>query len=322
MLRLSPPKYERLRRATTLGVRPCGAQFNVAANFTALGGASTFLTRLPDNELGYLGRAFGESCGVNMSNARLVDNPKIGIVFLEFSMAPRRQVHLYDRNGSAAATTEAGDFAWEQLLPGAHYAYTDGIFPALSKQTEQTTLTFLEQAKAAGCETCFDVNYRESLWTRQQALRLYRRALPLVDILVTNRDVSESVFGYLGSDEDLLRTYQRDFGCRLVCLTYKEMSSLLHGRWWSLALYQDKVFTGQDYEFDVVDPYGAGDAFFAGLLFTLAESGSVQTALDFGNALCALAHTLEGDQATVSRAEVEALVAAIAAGDISFTSRR
>jgi 2-dehydro-3-deoxygluconokinase len=58
----------------------------------------------------------------------------------------------------------------------------------------------------------------------------------------------------------------------------------------------------------VVDQFGSGDAFFAGLLYGLLEKDDLQYGLDFGDALCALAHTLEGDVATVSPQEVEALL--------------
>jgi 2-dehydro-3-deoxygluconokinase len=81
-------------------------------------------------------------------------------------------------------------------------------------------------------------------------------------------------------------------------------------------------YVGQSFEFDVVDPFGTGDAFFAGLLFELAETGSVQESLTFGNAVCALAHTIEGDQATISRAEVDAFIAEMATGEFSFNTRR
>jgi 2-dehydro-3-deoxygluconokinase len=198
LLRLSPPKFERLCQSSQLDIHPCGAQFNIAADFSILGGASTFLTRFPNNELGYLGRSLGQRYGVDMSHARLVDNPKIGMVFLEFSVPPRRQIHLYDRKGSAAAATELSDFELDQLLPGTTYAYTDGIFPALGDKTESTVLTFLQLAKTAGCLTCFDVNYRESLWAPEQALDFYRKALPLIDILVTNRNISEEYLATRG----------------------------------------------------------------------------------------------------------------------------
>ena len=50
------------------------------------------------------------------------------------------------------------------------------------------------------------------------------------------------------------------------------------------------------------------DAFFAGFLHGYLEKG-VAYGLDFGNGLCALAHTVDGDAAIFSPLEVEALLA-------------
>jgi 2-dehydro-3-deoxygluconokinase len=57
-----------------------------------------------------------------------------------------------------------------------------------------------------------------------------------------------------------------------------------------------------------VDRFGTGDAFFAGLLDAYNRGGDPQRALDFGDALCALAHTVEGDVAILSPGEVDALL--------------
>ncbi len=308
MLRLMPPAPGRLRRATSLDVRACGAQFNVAADLAALGRHSVFLTRLPDNELGYLARSLAEGYGVDMSHAQFGGSQKMGLVFAEFSAAPRRHLHLYDRQGSAASTITADAFVWEDVLRGARLSYTDGIFPGLNPGCREATLAFVRAAKAAGCTVCFDVNYRESLWPPDEALTAYRALLPHVDVLVTGRDVAEGVFGYSGSDEDLLRAYHADFGCEVVCLTQREMHGVLRGGWRSLALHAGQVVHGRPFEFDVVDRFGTGDAFFAGFLHTYLDSGDAQRALNFGNALCALAHTVEGDVATFSRQEVSALL--------------
>jgi 2-dehydro-3-deoxygluconokinase len=308
MLRLSPPKFERLRRTRTFNIYPCGAQFNVAANFAALGKHSLFLTRLPDNELGYLARELASGCSVDISQVQLVAHEKIGMVFVEFSVAPRRAVHLYDRRGSAASLTTPLDFNWAQAVAGAHYAYTDGIFPALNPGCQEATLAFLEAAKQSGCRTCFDVNYRQTLWEPGEAAHFYRAALPRVDILVTNRDISEKLLGYQGHDEELLRTYQREFGCQVILLTYREMQGLSHGTWRSLAILQDKFHAGRQFSFDVIDQYGTGDAFFAGFLSAFQDSADIQYSLDFGNALCALAHTVEGDQTVFTPAEVQAVL--------------
>jgi 2-dehydro-3-deoxygluconokinase len=56
-----------------------------------------------------------------------------------------------------------------------------------------------------------------------------------------------------------------------------------------------------------VDRFGTGDAFFAGFLHGYLE-GDIAFALEFGNALCALAHTVPGDVAQVSADEVMSLI--------------
>jgi 2-dehydro-3-deoxygluconokinase len=138
------------------------------------------------------------------------------------------------------------------------------------------------------------VNYREHLWTPQSARECWETLLPLVDILVTSQGVSHLVFGFSGSDEEIARQYQQRFGCKLVAVTRREIDGIQHGAWSSLAHYESQIFYGRRYEFDVVDRYGTGDVFFAGLLFGYLER-DLRFALDFANAACALAHTLEGD---------------------------
>lgn len=308
MLRLSPPRYERLRKTRDLDVHPCGAQFNVAANLAQLGKKNLFLSRLPDNELGYLARDLGEGFGVDMSMVKFVDVPKIGLVFVEFGASPRRAVHLYDRKGSAASTMAPEDYDWDELLRPARYAYLDGIFPAISDSCYQTALKYLQAARDGGTRVCFDVNFRESLWAGSDARAGLARMLEYVDILITNRTISESLFGYSGSDRELMAAYQTEFGCSLVCLTYKELHGAERGSWRSLAVDSRQQYESRNFDFQVVDPFGTGDAFVAGLLYGLLESYDITAALNFGGALCALSHTVEGDQAVFSVGEVEALL--------------
>jgi 2-dehydro-3-deoxygluconokinase len=318
MLRLSPPRYQRLRNTHNLNVHPCGAQFNVAANLAQLGKKSLFLSRLPDNELGYLARDLGESLGVDMLNVKFVDVPKLGLVFVEFGASPRRAVHLYDRSGSAASTMVPEDYDWDELLKQARYAYLDGIFPAISDSCYRTALKYLEAARGAGTKVCFDVNFRESLWARSDTRAGLARMLEHVDILVTNRTISESLFGYTGNDRELMAAYHAEFGCSLVCLTYKEMYNAESGSWRSLAVDSRQQYESRNFDFQAVDPFGTGDAFVAGLLYGLLESYDITLALNFGGALCALSHTVEGDQAVFSAGEVEALLGE----DYSFITKR
>lgn len=303
MLRLTPPKFERLRQMRQLDVCVAGSQLNVAANLAQLGKKTAFISRLPDNELGLLARDACSGYGVDMTFTHLIPDSRLGVNYVEFSATPRAGVAVYDRKGSAASTISPDDFNWNSILPNTRIAYTDGIFPGLSDNCRAAAEAFLSEAKASGCKAAFDVNYREHLWTEKSAFACWKTLLPKVDIVVTNRSVSEAVFGFTGSDEDILRQYHENFGCELVCLTNREMMGVLRGGWSCKALFEGKILHGRRYEFDVIDRFGTGDAFFAGLLYGYME-GDVQFALDFGNATCALAHTIEGDVARLSPSDV------------------
>jgi 2-dehydro-3-deoxygluconokinase len=317
MLRLAPPRYERLRQARSLDVTVAGSQLNVAADLACLGWRTAFLSKLPANQLGILARDTCKGYGVDMAHVHMVPGVRMGVNYLEHAVAPRVSVVVYDRAGSAASTIDPGDFDWAAILRETGVAYTDGIMPGLSEGCRQAALCFLRAAREEGCLTAFDLNYREHLWTKEGARDVWSEMLPLVDVVVTNRSVSEAVFGYQGSDDEIMRRYAQDFGSLVVVLTTREMFGILRGAWSSQALHEGAVLQGRRYQFDVVDRIGTGDAFTAGFIYGYVEKG-VQYGLDFGNALCAIAHTLEGDVAQVSAAEVGAMLS----DDYSLRVRR
>lgn len=303
MLRMSPPRYERLRRARQLDVHVAGAQLNVAANLARLGWRTAFVSKLPANEFGLLARDTCQNYGVDMAHVSLIPDARMGINYLEFTVTPRVGVTIFDRKGSAASTITPEDFDWKGILQGARIAHTDGIFPGLSDGCREAARIHLQTAKAHNCLTSFDVNYRDHLWTAETARACWETLLPMVDIVVTNRSVSEAVFGFTGTDADIMARYHDAFGCKLVCITTREMMGIERGAWHSVALVDGQIITGRRYEFEIVDRYGTGDAFLAGLLYGYMHKDAAY-GLDFGDAVCALAHTIEGDVIQFSANEV------------------
>ena len=308
LLRLSPPGRCQLRRASSLDLYVVGSQLNVAANLARLGRRTAFLTKLPDNPLGLLALDACRSYGIDVSRIQLVPGGKMGVTYVEFSASPRAPRAVYDRAGSAASTLAAADFQWDALLAEAACVYTDGILPGLSAGCREATHAFITAGKRQGCLTCFDVNYREHLWTPAAAREAWTRLLPSVDVLVTNRGVSEGVFGYQGSDAELMRRFAGEFGCRVVCFTSREMDGVERGAWNGQALVDNAIVQGERCTFDIVDRYGTGDAWFSGFLHAYLERGDTAFALNFGNAMCALAHTIEGDVAHLSPKDVKAVM--------------
>ena len=118
MLRLSPPRYERIRRARTLDVHICGSQGNVASNIARLGLKTAFVTKLPDNALGLLANDHYMSCGVDTSHIKFIPGSRLGVNYIEFGATPRASAVVYDRKNSAASTIAPGDFDWDDNPQG------------------------------------------------------------------------------------------------------------------------------------------------------------------------------------------------------------
>ncbi len=308
MLRLTPPRFERIRRARTLDVHICGSQGNVASNIARLGMKTAFVTKLPDNALGLLANDYYMSCGVDTSHIKFIPNSRLGVNYLEFGATPRASAVVYDRKGSAASTIAPGEFDWDEILKGARLAYTDGIFPGLSPSCRLAASEFVAAAKRNGCLVGFDVNYREHLWPPEEAKNAMAEIIPNVDILITTQWDSEIVFGYRGSYEEILRQFHGDFGCKIVAITLREVHDVLRGAWNTMVLHQGKILHGHKIEIDVIDRFGAGDSWGSGFLSAYLKTNDVEYAMNFGNALCALHHTIPGDVAQVTRSEVEAIM--------------
>ena len=310
MLRLSPPRFERIRRARQFDVHMCGSQGNVASNIARLGLKTAFVTKFPDSALGLLAQDHYMSCGVDTTHMKFVPGARLGVNYIEFGATPRASAVVYDRKGSAASTIAPGDFDWGQILQNTRLAYTDGIFPGLSASCRQTALEFVAAARRSGCLIGFDVNYREHLWTPQEARAVMSEIIRDVDILITTQWDSEIVFGYQGSYETIINRFHDDFGCKIVAITLREVHDVLRGDWNTMVLHEGKTLHGHKYEIDVIDRFGAGDSWGSGFLYAYLTRGDVEYAMNFGNALCALHHTIPGDVAQVTAQEVESLMKA------------
>ncbi len=300
MLRLSPPRGERLETTRELGVQAGGAESNVAVGAARLGVDAAWLSRLPDSPLGRRIvselRSHGVRTGVSWADP---EGTRVGTYYLEHGGEPRGTNVIYDRADAAITGVSAGELP-TGVFESADRFHTTGITPALSAEAAETTASLLETAGEHGVTRSFDLNYRAKLWSPEAAKSAYESLFPDIDTLFVPVRDARRVLDREGDAVDIAHGLATDFGFETVVVT--------RGPEGALALADGSVREQGVFEADTFDAIGTGDAFVAGFLAHRLDGGDVADALEYAAATAALKRTVDGDLAVVTPAEVERVI--------------
>ncbi|MCZ6841640.1 MAG: sugar kinase [SAR324 cluster bacterium] len=298
MLRLSPPEGFSLEDARNLEVWIGGAESNMAIALARLGKRVGWVSRLPANPLGR--KIHGEIArhGVDTSRVIWAEDARAGLNFIETGAAPRPNLVLYDRAGSAIANLRPEELDYEYLA-SASLLHLTGVTPALSSSCREAWLTSAQKAHAAGRKVVLDLNFRAKLWPPQQARETLRAVFPHVHLVLGALRDLRLLFGVEGEPEQAAADFAKAHALPLLVLTLEAEGALA---WDGNAALRHAAFPAQ-----VADRIGAGDAFAAGFLFGWQER-DVAYGLRCGNALAALQQTLRGDVSWATRADLLELV--------------
>jgi 2-dehydro-3-deoxygluconokinase len=309
MIRLAAPDFRRLEQVTSLDVTVGGAELNVATGLARLGLKSAWVSRLPDNSLGRMARNKANEFGVDTSHVVWTSKDRMGLYFVEYGAAPRASAVLYDREGSAISRIKQGEVKWDAVLKGTRLFHTTGITPALSDSAAAAVDEAIQTAKKHGCLVSYDLNYRAKLWSADKARSIQEPLMKMVDILSTTEEDTEKVFGVTASSYvDVAKKLVDRFGFKVVTITLRGTPSVLRNTWTSIAVdHQGNVYSDREYDIEVIDRIGGGDAYTAGFLYGYLTQGVAEGVL-YGNAFSALKQTSWGDFNWATRAEVEGLL--------------
>ncbi|HLQ57975.1 MAG TPA: sugar kinase [Gemmatimonadales bacterium] len=300
MVRLTPPggAFQRLEQAHSFDVYVGGAELNVAALAARLGVKSRWVSRLPDNALGRMIGARAREQGVDV-HVEWTAETRAGLYFAELGAAPRASSVLYDRAGSAISRIAAGSVDWGSVFAGARWYHVSGITPALSDGAAQVTAESLAAAKRAGLTVSYDLNYRSKLWSAKQARAVQEPLMEHVDVLITTEEDARLVFG---SGAESAESLAKRFDLSAVAVTLRDDPHA------AIAFADGKIHTAPRQEVQVVDRFGAGDAFSGGLIVSRLENRGWDEAVRFATATSALKLTIPGDFCLVTRNEVDQLL--------------
>ncbi|MDE5558713.1 MAG: sugar kinase [Ruminococcus sp.] len=322
LLRLAAPGYTRLLQKDELEATFCGGEANVAVSLANFGINTSFLTKLPDNDIGYAALNSLRAFGVNTANI-IFGNGRMGVYYLEKGASQRPSKVIYDREYSAIALASLNDFDWEKLLDGYDWFHWTGITPALSGTMPEILLQSLKIAKSKGITVSCDLNYRAKLWNSERAKSVMSTLMPYVDVCIGNEEDAEKILGIQTESNDIAsaklnsqgytsvaKTICETYGCRYAAFTLRESYSASYNGWSGMLYNREtsKAHFSKKYDIQIIDRVGGGDSFTGALLYGMLQQFSDQESIEFAVAASCLKHTIEGDFNRVTVDEVKQLV--------------
>jgi 2-dehydro-3-deoxygluconokinase len=316
LLRLSTPGHQRIKQSQGFEVHYGGGEANVAIGLSQLGVNSSFVSKLPHNDLGISADEFLNRYGVE-TDQMVFGGERIGIYFLEKGHSIRPSKIIYDRSGSAFAESKVSEYDFAQIFAGADWFHISGITPALNEEMFQLTSLALAAAKQQGLTTSCDLNYRSSLWSFEDARRKMTELMSNVDVCIgveplqlldhEGRDIKDHLPEQPGPDDykEIMKAMHERFGFKYMAMTYRNQLSVHQHRLKALLSDGKNFYQSAEIDVDIVDRVGTGDAFSTGLIYSLVNGYEGQKAVDFATACFALKHTVEGDVSILSLSDVE-----------------
>ncbi len=330
MLRLAPEGYLRFIQSNKFEATFGGAEANVAVSLANYNQDVSFVSKLPNNEIGQMAINSLRQYGVNTSHVIRGGN-RVGIYYCEKGASQRPSKVIYDRAYSSIALAKKEDFDWDDIFNGADWFHFTGITPALSKEVAEITLEACKAAKEKGIIVSCDLNFRKKLWSNKEANETMSKLCKYVDICIANEEDAKDVFAIEAKDTDIntgklnkegyvsvAEQLCQRFNFKYVAITLRESISANDNNW-SAMLYnakEGKAYFSKKYAIHIVDRVGGGDSFGAGLIYALRNSYKDQDAIEFAVAASCLKHSIEGDYNLVSLDEVKALAHGDASGRV------
>lgn len=313
MIRLSSQKGNRLSNASQLFLHYGGAEANVAVNLSILGHDVSYATKLPyhnglsDNIVQQM-----KGMGVDCNNI-VYGEGRLGSYFLEVGVGLRATNVIYDRKYSTMSLMEEIEWNLDELFKDVELFHITGVTLALSPFWQKAGVQLIKEAKARGIAVSFDMNYRQKMWSYDEAQVAFGEVLPLVDYLSAGY---LDAIHFVGVDEIGIldwRYYMEQIAKQYpnIKYLYGTNRETINPNTYNMSGYiwdreAGKGYLSKEHHItSVVDRVGAGDAYAAGILDGIALDKPLQEVVDFAMATSALKHTIFGDVNLFSRDEIE-----------------
>lgn len=316
MLRLSPAGSLRFMQEPSFKAYFGGSEANTAIALEQMGVHTSFVTKLPENDIADSCIAELSSFGVDVSSVAR-GGSRMGIYFCENGAGIRAGKVIYDREHSAISEAVISDFDVDGIFEDADIFHFTGITPAISDSAADIVSVLVKAAKEKGINVSCDLNYRSKLWSKDKANKTMTSLMPYVDILMANEGSVLDVFGLEAENEEKLASLLSEkFGFELIAFTKRKSDSADYNTLSGMIYKCGKAYYSPEIPVHIIDRVGGGDAFNAGVLFGILNGLDMQETVCIANAANALKHTVEGDYYTGSKGEIISAASGVLDGRI------
>ena len=287
---------------------PGGAPANVACAMAKLGGKTAFVGKVGKDTFGLACKKALEDAGCD---SRYLAFSPLGttLAFVTLAADGNRDFSFYRNATTADVNLRPEDIPGEVYTGGKIFHF--GSLSLTEEPCRTTTLEAVRKAKAAGALISYDPNLRPPLWSSlEEAKTMILEAMPLADMVKISEEEREFLFGSLPEDQVGVKLSQ-EYGAKITVITKAKNGCT--------AFANGRRYDAGAYAVDTIDTTGAGDAFWAGFLLKLLQTGKVVDQLSdtnigymlaYANALGSLVTTKRGAIAAIpTEDEIETCIA-------------
>lgn len=335
MMRLSTVDNNRINQSKFFEINFAGSESNVAVNLSLWGIKTSFISSLPDNDLGKLAISDLNRYSVKTEFIQKTLESRIGTIYIEKGANYLPSNVIYDRSCSAFAKDVFTVDFYHAALKDSKWLHWSGITPGLGINSIENLNKAIQVALEKGLTISCDLNYRSKLWNygkfphevmpelikssnvilgneEDAQIMLNLKNTPVVDV----EKGKISIEHYKQICESIFEKYP---ACSVIAFSIRESKSADHNDWSAVLATRDSFFTSTKYKIkNIVDRVGAGDSFSAGIIYGLNTfKDDYQKTLEFATAASCLKHSIKGDYCLCNTNEITKLMQGISTGRIN-----
>ena len=256
-----------------------GSAANIAVGIVRLSGHASLLTCVSDDAVGRSAVKKLKAYGVDTDYIRYVGGGVRNTLAVVETRSENCQSVIY-RNG--AADFEFGEIDLQGVSFGSFGALIFTGTSLAKEPSRSATFAAISRAKASGIPVVMDVDYRPYSWISEEAAAIYLRAATESNIVIGN----DEEFAVMAGNNKSLReglTLARHLANTSAPIVVYKM-----GERGSITFSRGQQFETPIFPVKALKPTGAGDAFMATFITSLASGIKTEEAVKRGSAAAAI----------------------------------